>query len=142
MKTIMAIILSAVMLLAGCSTLGEKVDPIATGEIIGFTYLITKDELDEEQREIVVKAYELFSEIVATEYAELNTDTLKKELFRQLDKQFPNEEDLAKRTAIKLMANRYWNKLDAKYSISTLIPEQQLDMLKQVRLGIEQGLGR
>lgn len=131
------------MIVSSCSVLDKvEEDPIATGEIIGFTYLLTKDELSTENREIVEKAYGLFSDIVSDEYVHMTNDTLKNALFERLDRLYPDADDVAKRTAIKLMANRYWNKLDAKYNISSLIPDDQLDMLRQVRIGIEQGLGR
>jgi hypothetical protein len=138
-------ILAMIMFFVGCTTTvdGEKkVDPVATGEIIGFTYLITKDELSDSDREVVEKAYAIFTDVVNSKF-DLNGPSLnlKSMLFAKLDEEMDKPDQEAKKAAIKLVITRIWSQVDAKYDIDIQIPTKQLAILKDVQIGIERGLG-
>ena len=142
------VILATVFLLSGCLSTSlkdaaSKIDPVDTGEIIGFTYLMTKEELSESNREAVEKAYAIFTDVVNSD-VDLSGETidLKGMLFDRLDKKMSDPEDAPKKAVIKLVISRYWNRVDAKYDIDVQIPTKQMAILKQVHLGIERGLGR
>lgn len=139
--------LAIVMSFVGCTVTTEdgekKVDPVATGEIIGFTYLITKDELSDSDRETVENAYAIFTDVVNSDL-DLSGESLniKGMLFDKLDEEMDKPDQEARKAAIKLVITRIWSQVDAKYNIDLQIPTKQLAILKDVQQGIERGLGR
>lgn len=126
----------------GCSTL-ESTDPVETGEVIGFVYSMTKDELDDDQREAVEEAYAIFAEVVNT-FEEDGSIDVKQTIFKVMEEKFPGTEgDNAQTKAIvKLVVNRYWDRVDEKYGLSDRVPSEQIAIVRQVYVGIERGLGR
>lgn len=132
--------------IVGCTPGGVKdvdIDPVSTGEIVGFAYLMTKHELEEEDRQTIEKAYEIFADVARMTVTEDTTD-LKGLLFNLIDEKMPEDDDrdIQRKVAVKIIINRYWTRVDVKYNISDLIPADQLSIIQQVYIGIERGLGR
>jgi hypothetical protein len=142
-KYIAAIFTGILALLGmGCSNL-ESVDPVETGEVIGFVYTMTKDELDEDHREAVEEAYAVFVEVV-NNFDENGNIDLKQTLFNVLEEKFPGEtgDNAQTKAIVKMIVNRYWDRVDEKYGITNRIPSEQIAIVRQVYIGIERGLGR
>jgi len=142
----LAIICLLAFTLVGCNSIKEtvkKADPTTTGEIIGFAYLLTKDELADNDRKNIEQAYAVFSEVVSRDAVEYSaTVNVKEELFKALDRAMDKPEDQAKKAAIKIIVSTYWSKVNSEYSIDLKLPAEQLAILKQVHIGIERGLGK
>ena len=126
--------------LVGCATNEKVVDPVSAGEVIGYTYLLTKDQLKEQDRQAIVIAYEVFTYVVNLNQASAGTD-LKEEIFALLDEKFLKEEDEQKKVAIKAVVTVYWSRIQSKYNIEQMVPTEQLEVLRQVHIGIERALG-
>lgn len=141
-KIILSILLA--MLITGCTSVdsegNKEFDPVNTGEIIGFTYLMTKAELSESDRENVEKAYEVFTAIVTSDIDLSVSVDLQALLYAELDKRINDSPET--KVAIKVILSRYWDRVNTKYNVSLKLPADQLAIMKQVRLGIERGLGR
>lgn len=129
------------LFLVGCTT-NEKVvvDPVSAGEVIGYTYLLTKDQLKEQDRQAIIIAYEVFTYVVNLNQTSAGTD-LKEEIFALLDEKFLKEEDEQKKAAIKAVVTVYWSRIQTKYNIEQMDPTEQLEVLRQVHIGIERALG-
>lgn len=143
MKNYLLVVL-ALFVLAGCGSIdSSKVDPADTGEIIGFTYLLTKSELSEEDRQAVESAYAVFAQVANYTGSAENLD-VKGLLFILIDDEMPadDESEIARKTAVKLIVNRYWSKVDGKFDLADRLPVEQLSILQQVYIGMERGLGR
>ena len=143
MKNYLLVVL-ALFVLAGCGSIDtSKIDPVDTGEIIGFTYLMTKNELSEEDRQAVESAYAVFAQI-ANYTGDAEALDVKVMLFSLIDDKMPADDDseIARKTAVKLIVNRYWNRVDVKFNLADRLPVEQLSILQQVYIGMERGLGR
>lgn len=123
------------MFLSGCTTI--KNDPVATGEVIGITYILTKDQLSETDRENIENAYHVFSEFLSIS-DQLENGDIKGQLYAILDLKV---EDPAKRAATKVIITLYWDKLVRDVNMESLVLHDQIEVLKQVKIGIERGLG-
>ena len=139
MKTLLSVVLVAV--LAGCSNLATN--PVDTGEIIGFTYLMTQQELSEGDRETIEDAYEVFAKVAKMKPEDTHID-FKIVLFNAIDKKFPvdDEETMRQNVAAKMIVRRYWSRVDTKFGIEGLPFSDQLAVAQQVYIGIERGMGR
>lgn len=131
--------------MAGCVTQDPtsgktKVDPVSSGEVIGYTYLLTKDQLSKQDQENIKAAYAIFSYVVNVSPDSAGKD-IKGQIFALIDEKIAKDQDPAKVAAIKLVVTIYWNKIQDKYNIEAMVPKEQLAMLHQVYIGIERGLG-
>lgn len=150
MKVLLQIMIAALFAftLTGCGLFtsedggDSKVDAVDTGEIIGFTYLMTKDELSQNDRENIEEAYHIFAKVANDDYNFDEDIDFQSLLLQEIDSQMPGEENLKRRTAARIITMRYWNRVDAKYNINISVPTEQLAILQQVYIGIERGLGR
>lgn len=140
MRKIIAVL---ILTLAGCTNFTQTGNPVDTGEIIGFTYLMTQQELSEGDRETIEDAYEVFVMVATANYGDTTID-FKALLFSEIDKKFPadNEETVRQNVAAKLMVDRYWSQVDAEYGIDAMPFSDQLAVAQQVYIGIERGMGR
>lgn len=147
MKKILATLL-LVLSIVSCTTTnqtGERtVDPVATGQIIGLAYTLTKDKLEEGDRKNIEAAYAIFTDVanLITDQGGVDGDSIKYMLLAEVDGRIYGPDYEAKRAAVRAIINIYWDRIDAKYDIGSMLPSDQLYMLKQLQLGIEQGLGR
>jgi hypothetical protein len=128
-------VLSSVLLFTGC--INSNLDPVATGEVIGVTYQLTKDQLNEGDRKNIEEAYSIFSTVLATYGGEQQAD-VKSILYLVADAKI---EDPSKRAAVKLVITLYWNKLQTNVNIDAMPLKDQIEVLKQVEIGIKRGLG-
>lgn len=132
-----------VVFLASCTTVDgtTKIDPVSAGEVIGFTYLLTKDELKETDRKSIELAYGIFAEIVnMPDDGVGSSDSVKALLFAVIDAKFDGKEK--EKAAVKMVVTLYWSRVDAKFKVDQMQTSEQMQVLKQVYLGIERGLGR
>lgn len=123
------------MLVSGCTN--TNIDPVATGEVIGFTYQLTKDQLNDGDRKNIEEAYSILSVVLSTYNDEQQAD-VKSILYLVTDAKI---EDPVKRTAVKLVISLYWDKLQSNVNINSMSLHDQIEVLKQVKIGIERGLG-
>lgn len=128
-------IISVIFLVSGCTN--TNIDPVATGEVIGITYQLTKDQLNDGDRQTIEEAYSIFSMVLDTYNGEQQAD-VKAILYLVADAKI---EDPAKRAATKLIITLYWNKLQTNINIDSLPLKDQIEVMKQVKIGIERGLG-
>jgi len=134
-KFFMVCVITGMLLVSGCAT--TKLDPVATGEVIGITYQLTKDQLNDGDRQTIEEAYSIFSMVLDTYNGEQQAD-VKTILYLVADAKI---EDPAKRAATKLIITLYWNKLQTNINIDSLPLKDQVEVMKQVKIGIERGLG-
>ena len=123
------------MVLSGCTL--NSLDPIATGEVIGITYTLTKDQLNDTDRENIEAAYSVFCDLLEVE-DKIENGNVKGILFVIVDEKI---DDIAKRAAIKLVITLYWDKLQSNIDVDSMPYKDQIEVLKQVKIGIERGLG-
>lgn len=131
-------------LLMGCVTKdpsgNTKFDPASTGEVIGYAYILTKDQLNEQDLDNIKAAYAVFSYVVNVSPDSAGTD-IKAQIFALIDEKIAKHQDAQTVAAIKIVVNIYWNKLQSKYDIEAMTPTDQLAMLHQVYIGIERAIG-
>jgi hypothetical protein len=137
-----------IALMVGCTatdpTTGKrKIDPIATGEIIGYTYLLTKDELKESDRKTIELAYAVFTEVV-NEHSDIvqPNDSVKAILYAVIDAKFDDPSKEKQKAAVKAVVALYWSRVDSKFNVESMVSAEQMAVLKQVHIGIERALGR
>lgn len=124
--------------LVGCSIFEKDVDPYTAGQIMGFTYVLTKEEMKEKDRKQLTKAYCAFEEVVTIEDpSAVAQNKIKERLFGEIDTQV---EDVAQREMVKAIVQMYWTKVDAEYKLEIAMPEKQLSILREVRNGIAQAI--
>jgi hypothetical protein len=133
--------------LVGCKVGGTdvKVDPVASGEIIGFAYTLTQDKLSTQDRKNIETAYTIFSEVANTDpntLVQTASTGLEQVLLNAVAAKFPDPKDAAIKMATTLVIQSYWSQVDAKYALNIKPPVEQLAIMKQVYIGIQQGLGK
>jgi len=141
MKRIVCIMIG--ILLFGCATSPDQVgvSPLVAGQVAGFTYGVTENQLSLRKRKVIEDVYKIFS-IVADGSDRIIAAgiTVEKAFDNALDKQFPDPDDIIKKEVVKLVIRVYWKKANTKYAIAAKTIVQQLKIIRQMRIGIERGL--
>jgi len=134
---IVACAIATATLFTGCATTGgvEKVDAYRLGRFATVAYLSQKDKLDEKHVRAVEVLYATFDSVVDVDMIsgspkDLVMTALKVELKEEPELMMLSNE----------IIDMYWGRLEANFNISKLIPNAQLDMLKQFNRGIKDAL--
>lgn len=140
------IFIAIVAFLVGCTTVENgqtKVDPLATGEVIGYTYLLTKDELKDTDRQAIELAYSVFTDVIQ-EHGDIvkPNDNVKSLMLVVIDSKFDGPSKQKQKVAVKMIVSMYWDRLQTKYNIDSMVSSEQIAFLRQVHMGIERALGR
>jgi len=143
LRNLLACVLLSTMM--GCVTKDnltgeEHFDPLASGEVIGYTYILTKDQMSTQDLDNIKAAYSAFS-YVAQLPPNMTGSDIKVLLLETLDKEVSKTHDAKTVAAAKILVTMYWSRLQSKYNIDAMIPTEQLAMLRQVYIGIERGIG-
>lgn len=138
-----ALLLAAFIVGSGCATHPGDfgINPATTGNLVGFAYKITEDDLSSKEKRIAIHVYEIFSMVAnASDRIIEKGITVKAAAHLALDQRFPSPDDASKKELVYKLIRVYWDRTNSKFSIAAKTAKEQLYIISQLRKGIENGL--